>query len=278
MRKTKFVDDVALFSVPVPTHGGKYAPIPHKDIVNEVKAALAKENIEISQSIYKSTGDGQVALGQHLLKSTDDPDIQMMFAWVNSYNKQRKFSSGVGAYVTVCLNGMLSAKYGEYSRKHLGNAHAEAMASIAEQVGDARKIFQELITNKNQMIETQLTETLRNQIIGKVFMENVLGNYQLTTVKNELTNPTYQYSGDTNSAWHLYNHMTHALKDTSPVSFTDKHVELNRIFSDCINDQAVITETPILTTAKIIDEVKTEETVVTQTAEPKQVNDLFDLL
>lgn len=277
MRKTKFIDNVELFNIPVPTHGGRYAAIPHKDIVTEVKKALDNQGIEITKSIYKSTGNGQIALGQHLLRSETDPDIQMMFAWVNSYNKQRKFSSGVGAYVTVCLNGMLSAKYGEYSRKHLGNAHQEAMASINDQITNARLIFKELIDNKNKMIETELNDSLRNQIIGKVFMDNVLGNHQLSIVRNEIESPTYQYSGDTNSAWHLYNHMTHALKDQSPMSFTDKHVELNRIFSDCINSQTTeVIENPVPST--IIQEVVPAVEAVETPQVQEEPTDLFDLL
>ena len=71
--------------------------------------------------------------------------------------------------------------------------------------------------------------------MGEVFMKDILGGHHLTIVKSELKDPTYKYGGDEDSAWHLYNHMTHAIKDVSPMTYTSKHVDLNAIFMSMIN-------------------------------------------
>lgn len=240
MRKTVFSTEAEIFNVPLPNHGGKYTPISHKSIVDEVKSKIKAAGMQISNSIYKSTQDGQIALGQHMLTSGNDPDIKMMFAWVNSYNKQRRFSCGVGAYVTVCLNGMLSADHGQYSRKHIGSADEEAMKTIEDQFEIADQVFAKMVAEKNMMLQKKLTENLTNEIIGKAFMDNILSPHHLSVVKSEIADPSYQYNGDVDSAWYLYNHMTHAIKDVSPAKYTEKHVEINKLIMSYLNSSAPV--------------------------------------
>ena len=286
MRKTKFVSEGELLNVTLPTgstNGRGYTPISHKSIIDHVKDTLELNNIELISSNYKATTDGNIALGQHFIKSSTDPDISMMFAWLNSYNKMKRFNCGIGAYVNVCLNGMFSANYGEYSRKHNGTADQEAMQTIVSQINQADVIFNQMVNDKNNMINFQMTQDLTNQIMGEVFMKDILGGHHLTIVKSELKDPTYKYGGDEDSAWHLYNHMTHAIKDVSPMTYTSKHVDLNAIFMSMINGttspSTVNDETDSLVDLEININSKPEviENSESPDVEEKEV-DFFDLL
>ena len=68
----------------------------------------------------------------------------MMFAWSNSYYKSTRFQCGIGAYVFICGNGMVSGDLASYARKHTGNADQEAFNHIMSQVKHADKHFAKL--------------------------------------------------------------------------------------------------------------------------------------
>lgn len=224
-----------LLAVPLPNHADSYTTISYRDIMVEVRNQLNANEIEVSNAVHRAANKGQIATGQYFLNYGNDPDIKMMFAWTNSYNKMRAFSCGIGSYVMVCLNGMLSAQSGStFRRKHTGNAHEEAIQTIQDHFASAKDRFEEMILDKNRMIEHTFTENDRNEMLGNMFMKDIVGSVQLNVVKKELLKPTYEYSGDLDSAWHLYNHVTHALKSTHPFHFADKHEELHSLFMETL--------------------------------------------
>jgi hypothetical protein len=232
MKTIASISEQDLRSIALPNHGGRYAVISYGDIINKVKEEAAKYQINITNSVYRVTSNGEIATGQYFMDYGNDPDIKMMFAWSNSYNKMRRFSCGIGSYVTVCLNGMLSADYNTFSRKHTGTAQQEMYEQIEMQFKNAAQIFDKMIYDKERMIQKQLTQNEINEIVGKLFMENILGAVQLGIVKNQINKSDYTYSGEKDSLWHLYNHATHALKIEHPMTFDKTHQDLHKIIVD----------------------------------------------
>lgn len=280
MRTIPSLTEQELAAVKLPTHGGKYAVIPHMDIVKEVRAAAATNNLTIKEVQYRATANGEIATGLYFLQDGNDPDIKMMFAWTNSYNKMRRFSCGVGTYVNVCLNGMLSANYGTFSRKHTGTAHEEMIEQINQQFSIADQTFYSMVAEKNKMIERKLTNTQINEIVGKLFMDNLLGPVQMSIVKSQIEKPDYQYSGDSNSVWHLYNHATHALKQEHPFSFAETHQKVHQMFLSIATDTAV-TEPGLTAEAEVeteemisepVDLIETVEEIVTEVQQETDEN------
>lgn len=275
MRTISKVTEQELAAVKLPTHGGRYAVIPHADVISEVKKAVQANGMSIKDTVYRCTSDGQIATGLYFLNSGEDQDIKMMFAWTNSYNKMRRFSCGVGSYVSVCLNGMLSADYGVFSRKHTGSAHEEMVQQISDQFAIADKTFQKMVIDKNKMIERQLSNDQINSIIGKLFMDEHLGPVQMSILKKQIVEPDFTYSGDANSVWHLYNHATHALKMEHPLNFSTAHQKLHEMFRNLTNDSSVTVEEPVIENLpeEVVTEILTgEEFVVEQTIENVQQN------
>lgn len=223
-----------LTSIAIPNHGKRYAVITYDNIISEVKRNALKHNIEINNAIYRQTLNGAIVSAQYFLTYGNDPDIKLMFAWTNSYNKMRKFSCGVGTYVTVCLNGMLTADYSTFSRKHIGSAtkahtaFQEMVDQIEEQFNLADTVFNKMVSDKNKMINKKLREEEINELLGKLFMEDVVGTIQMNIIKKQLKSPSFTYSGDTNSLWHFYNHVTLALKEEHPISFDVTHHKFHK--------------------------------------------------
>lgn len=234
MRKIPTVTEQELASVTIPNHGKRYAAITYTDIINEVKRQAAANNIEIIDTVYRTTEGGKIATGQYFLNYGNDPDIKLMFAWTNSYNKMRRFSCGLGTYVSVCLNGMLTADYSKFSRKHIGSAtkgntaYAEMVEQIEEQFKLASTVFANMVSDKNQMIDRKLDNSEINELLGKLFMEDVVGTVQMNIIKQQLKAPSFTYSGDKNSLWHFYNHVTLSLKEEHPMTFDEAHHKLHK--------------------------------------------------
>lgn len=234
MRKIPTVTEQELASVTIPNHGKRYAAITYTDIINEVKRQAAANNIEIIDTVYRTTEGGKIATGQYFLNYGNDPDIKLMFAWTNSYNKMRRFSCGLGTYVSVCLNGMLTADYSKFSRKHIGSAtkgntaYAEMVEQIEEQFKLASTVFANMVSDKNRMIDRKLDNSEINELLGKLFMEDVVGTVQMNIIKQQLKAPSFTYSGDKNSLWHFYNHVTLSLKEEHPMTFDEAHHKLHK--------------------------------------------------
>ena len=90
-----------LISVPLPQHAASYTVITHQFVIDHSFQALANAGFVITEEEYRCTADGQIAQGIYKLQYNNDPDLSMMFAWTNSYNKQVKFKCIVGAYIEL---------------------------------------------------------------------------------------------------------------------------------------------------------------------------------
>ena len=76
-----------LINAPLPQATATYTVIPHKDVIDLVKKGLAEKGFGIERELYRCNLDAQVAQGVYHLKYGNDPDMGLMFAWSNSYDK-----------------------------------------------------------------------------------------------------------------------------------------------------------------------------------------------
>jgi hypothetical protein len=230
--KTSYTDKDKLFQAPLPNHAATYAVITHKEIVINAMSELQTAGFNITEEIYKSNINGEVAYGIYNLDHSMDPDIQMMFAWGNTYDKTRKFRCAVGANVKVSNNAMINGDLASYARKHTGNANQEAHEHIVEQVKSAVEHYNQLIIDKNLFLNTTLTARQQSEILGIVLHEKEIINLtQVALIQKELKKATFDYSKyDADSAFVLYNHINHSLKDSHPAKWMDNHQDLHRFF------------------------------------------------
>ena len=124
-----------------PNHGDTYTVIRHKFLIDASRSLLKTHGFNILNEKYTATSNLNVAQGTYHIESDKDSELGMMFAWSNSYDKSTRFQCGVGAYVFVCNNGMVSGDLASYARKHTGNADQEAFNHIMSQIKHADKYF-----------------------------------------------------------------------------------------------------------------------------------------
>lgn len=272
--KTSYVTENILRQTPLPQHGRNYAVIAHGDIINRTRATLSNSGFEVEKELYKCSKDGQIAQGIYHLVSKQDPEIGMMFAWANSYNKLTRFKCAVGARVFICDNGMVSGDAASYSRVHKGkSALTDVMGTIDGQIKDGASHFLNLITEKEMLKDVILDRADQASVLGHLYaLEEVLTVYQASIVKKEMDKPSYDYGVDPNSAWALYNHVTHALKESHPGSYLRDHETVHRYFIDQFghlkmsvqnttpvpSDLLNITEEKIASDVELMSDVSTE--------------------
>jgi hypothetical protein len=231
--KVPFYTEQDLRKAPLPNHGGRYAVVSHGDVIDNALNQISKAGFTIKNTQYRMSNDGNVAQGVYHLDYANDPDMGMMFAWSNSYNKTMRFKCAVGAYVFICSNGVVRGDMGSYSRKHSGTALQDVVDQINHQISHAKEHYDVLLHDKQLLKNVILTPRDKGRILGELFAnDEILTLTQVGIVKREIDKPTHNYNSSADSAWTMYNHITLALKESHPSSFMKDHQRVHGYFVD----------------------------------------------
>lgn len=231
-----------LTSIPLPVYAtGAYTVISHESVMNYSKQELAAAGFTIESEEYRCTADGNIAQGVYKLHYNVDPEMSMMFAWTNSYNKQIKFKCAIGGYINGSGNSMLSGEMGTWSRKHTGNADTEAVATIKDQVTQAKYYYSQLVSDKNTMKDVALNKRKQAQLLGILFAEyQILTTEQASIIRQQMDKPTFVFE-NSDSLWAFYNHVTLALQYSHPKTW----MEDQRILHYFISTVATFEKVPV---------------------------------
>jgi hypothetical protein len=145
-----FVSKETLIDAALPAATSTYTVISHEFIINTVLQNLNDNGFNVLEEKYRCNMDGKVAQGIYKIEYANDPDLSMMFAWVNSYDKSLKFRCSVGGHVNASGASMMKRSK-SWERKHTGTALQETEATIIDLVSNANTYFDELLQLKNLM-------------------------------------------------------------------------------------------------------------------------------
>lgn len=224
-----------LVAVDLPTHGDSYTVISHQSVIDYVYTELAVAGFGVVSETFRATADGQIAHGIHVLQYQSDPELSMMFAWTNSYNKQVRFKCGVGAYVNQVGTFMVHGDMGSWSRKHTGSADEETIQTIKDQIADAQMYYSQLVADKEAMKDIPMNKRKQAQLLGILFAEyQILTTEQASMIRSEMTKPTHVFE-DSSSLWAFYNHVTTALQTSHPKTWMEDQRVLHYFISSVNN-------------------------------------------
>ena len=234
-KKIKECTKAQLIAVDLPTHGDSYTVISHESVINYVYTELATAGFGVVSETFRATADGQIAHGVHVLQYQSDPELSMMFAWTNSYNKQVRFKCGVGAYVNNAGTFMVHGDMGSWARKHTGTADEETVETIKGQIKDAQMYYDQLKSDKDAMKEIKMNKRKQAQLLGILFAEyQILTTEQASMVRSEMIKPTHVFE-DTSSLWAFYNYVTTALQSSHPKTWMEDQRVLHYFISSVNN-------------------------------------------
>ena len=268
-----------LINVPLPQHGSTYTVISHQFVIDYVHQALTAAGFIILHEEYRCTADGQIAQGIHKLAYNSDPELSMMFAWTNSYNKQIKFKCIVGAYIETTSTVMVSGEMGVWIRKHMGTADTETKDTIDEQIQNAHQYYNQLLSDKNEMVEKTLDIRKKAQLLGILFAEyGILTTEQASIVKNFIDRPMKNFANP-DSLWTFYNTITIALQQSHPRTWMEDQRVLHYFIDSIYKFPKQVYTAPVAVTEPVEDVV--EEIVTPEASEeipdPNQIS-IFDVI
>ena len=248
-----------LISVPLPAHGDTYTVISHESVINMSTLALTNAGFTIVEEEYRATADGQIAQGIYKLNYNSDPELSMMFAWTNSYNKQVRFKCGVGAYVNKTGTVMVCGDMGSWARKHTGTADTETQETIDEQVANAHMYYNQLCSDKASMELITMNKRKQSQMLGILFAEyQILTTEQASMIRDQMKRPVHVFS-NADSLWAFYNYVTTALQHSHPKTWMEDqrilHMFISEVnkFAPTSTPAPLYVATPIVTESEFVD-------------------------
>ena len=264
-----------LVSVPLPNHGATYTVISHQSVMDYVYTELAAAGFGVVSEEYKCTADGQIAHGIYKLNFNNDPELSMMFAWTNSYNKQVRFKCGVGGYINLTGTTMVCGDMGSWARKHTGTADEETVKTIQDQIANAHMYYNQLCSDKESMKGITLNKRKQAQLLGILFAEyQILTTEQASIIRQQMDRPSHVYA-DSNSLWAFYNYVTIALQHSHPKTWMEDQRVLHYFISTVNNFQQCSAP------AQIVPVVAPQEEEVIEATEafvdPNQIT-IFDVI
>lgn len=231
-RKIKEYGRADLIGVPLPNHASTYTVISHESIMDLSAKALQDAGFVITSENYRATHDGNIASAIYTLNYGDDPELSMMFAWSNSYNKQMRFKCGIGAIHTTNKTTMVCGDMGSWARKHIGTADTETEDTIKEQIDLAKMYYNQLVSDKERMKEITLDRKKQAQLLGILFAdEEILTTEQASLIRQQMSRPLHQFA-DNNSLWAFYNYVTLALQQSHPKTWMEDQRVLHWFISE----------------------------------------------
>jgi len=264
-----------LVSVPLPNHGATYTVISHQSVMDYVYTELAAAGFGVVSEEYRCTADGNIAHGIYKLNFNNDPELSMMFAWTNSYNKQVRFKCGVGGYINLTGTTMVCGDMGSWARKHTGTADEETVKTIQDQIANAHMYYNQLCSDKESMKGITLNKRKQAQLLGILFAEyQILTTEQSSIVRQQMDRPSHVYA-DSNSLWAFYNYVTIALQHSHPKTWMEDQRVLHYFISTVNNFQQCSAP------AQIVPVVAPQEEEVIEATEafvdPNQIT-IFDVI
>ena len=262
-RKIKSYGRQDLIDVTLPNHADSYTVISHKSVMDLSTEALEDAGFSITNENYRATHDGNIASAIYTLNYGDDPELSMMFAWSNSYNKQMRFKCGVGAIHSVNNTSLVCGDMGSWARKHTGSADTETKETIEEQVKLAKMYYDQLVSDKEAMKKINLDVRKQAQLLGMLFAEHdILTTEQASMIKQQMSRPTYNCS-EPGTLWEFYNFVTIALQQSHPKTWMEDQRVLHWFISDTFKFDKV-NATTLATMATMDAEELSEENEVNE--------------
>jgi hypothetical protein len=245
-KKIQDCTKASLIDVALPVHGDSYTVISHESVMDMSATALANAGFSIADEEYRATADGNIAQAIYRLNYNNDPELSMMFAWTNSYNKQVRFKCGVGAYINKTGAVMVCGDMGSWARKHTGTADEETLKTITEQIANAQMYYDQLVSDKEAMKQVPMNKRKQAQMLGILFAEHqILTTEQASIIRNQMDKPTHVFE-EAGSLWAFYNYVTIALQVSHPKTWMEDQRVLHYFISSVIGSSAPVVPTSVV--------------------------------
>jgi len=232
-----------LESAPLPTNGNTYTIISHKFIIDSTLALLKANNLEVETELYKSNLNAEIASGAYYIKGATDPEISMMFGWANSYDKSMRFKCSIGARVHVNGCNIIAGDMANWGRVHKGTADVDTYNTIQDQIQNASRYFNQLVSDKKLMKDLTVTKSEQSELLGLLWSHHdYVTAEQANIIKREIKKPTFDYNMSEETLWVFYNAILVGIKTSHPKNWLDRQRNIHWLLC---NKYAIGNYTPV---------------------------------
>ena len=205
----------------IPQHGGRYKVITNASVLDTVRAELAAAGLIVDRELFSS--NGKVTVGNHYMSYGTDPNIGIVFTWVNSYDKSTKFHCSVGLHFKDTDGVMITSDMAFFMRKHTGTADVEMVDNVKKQIGHTDSFYNELLRRKTALESVLIINKNQcGEIMGKAFINDYLKADQLTASKHYY-DKIFMKSDDM-SLWEVYVGLAYSIQHSHPKFYTRSHI------------------------------------------------------
>jgi len=219
-----------------PNETKTYKPVSHYEIQQMVFENIDKQSLMLRNEIYRKNKWGDVLVQVYQFDNRTNDFWGQQIAILNSYDKSRAVTIGIGANVYICMNGIVTGEY-TYKRRHTGSVLSDTKSFIEKSFYRLQEEQRNIgnFIEKAQKIYISKREVF--VVLGEMFIEdNIINTVELNKVKKSLLTGEYGFNSieDKITVWDMYNHVTNALKDASAANYINKHTKLHRYIESLI--------------------------------------------
>lgn len=209
--------------VELPEKTDSYTPVPHGVLIDTILETTYKKDFFLTREEWNTARGGQVMSGK-LVFTGEEPGMDMQIGLINSYDKSKAASIALGAEVFICLNGCMAAEH-SMRRKHTTKVWEDLNVMIQEGTDILYEEYYKIIKDKKRFEEIEVNKRSQAELLGRLFVEEeIVTPTMINTIKKEIQES--ELFPDDN-LWSFYNHVTHALKQSHPLTYINRHVKLH---------------------------------------------------
>jgi len=224
----------------IPVKTSSYQPIGHQELIDLITERLSLSGYTVISKKVNQNGSGTRMVCEMVLQSDEDPDMTMMLAVMNSYDKSRAIKIASGARVWACENGMIVGDL-VVMRKHTSELLRDLTEMIDGVVINLREVWEKTVRDMELMKQVPMTDEQTAELYGRLYIiEAVVTSVELNKAVKELKKPSFLGFVPKN-LWSSYNHITWSLKNAPPHRKLDCLKRLHDVCMDIANDASAIT-------------------------------------
>ena len=222
-------DQLELVKTPEATN--TWTPIPHTVLIDQVKAALTTETIDVVAEQHALQGDGNNYFG---ILQVSNRSRQEDFAYVvglrNSHVQRYPAGLVVGSRVFVCDNLAFSGEI-TVTRKHTRYIMRDLQGLVVRAVGFLAERWMDQETRIEAYKGFALTTLRAHDLIIGALDARVITTTQVPRVLSEWREPRHPEFQDRN-AWSFFNAVTEVLKEVSPFALPQRTQALHGLLDN----------------------------------------------
>lgn len=203
-------EDVLRVETPEPE--GRWMPVPHARVIEEVVSHLDRVGLKVVESAYALDSANQrffSLLGLDV--KGGDGEYQLVVGARNSHDKTFPISMAVGSRVFVCDNLAFSSEI-QVTRRHTKNVMDDFPRLIATACGRIKSSAEDQERRFNHYKDVVLNDTQVHDILVQSLDIKAIGSTALPKVLQEWREPSHPEFAVDHSAWRLWNAYTEVLK------------------------------------------------------------------